>query len=834
LTIKSSFSQDTPAVYPEEGDIIAPSNDRSNSSLFEKLGDWLSFSTISFSLLEIFIAIGFISSFLFIVARWRYHVNWKREFEEAQIESMRELARWKARSQSESSREIQSNIEPIVPLHLAEQLAAGQAVLGIGSELSQIAGRPSWSEILPSIGNEFSESLPASLKRVIVELSENPEALDVSTLSDLFDAIISEIGRDQLTEVLRKTFLRGPQSSDLHDQLATLGWSGVLSMKLDSVGDRAFLRRGVRDKANAASSYTRILPDEEKILRGSLSSNKRFFAQTLGDLQYPDSAVLTLQEMRQNLQFAPEYTRQIGLLLDTRTFFFVGIPVDGLKEYLQAFSARSQESENRHYALVPFRKHNERFRTILGHYGVELLEYQSIEPLYLIGSYLNSLENRTLNSRHGDLNDTDSLRTNMDFKFSDQRLEYLKLKNIGPFRSLELDFEPATDGSNWIVIMGENGIGKTCILRSIAIALIANEDAVLLATGKLLREGARNASIVLRIGRQRLAVDLIRDRIVRPKAQRASPVEAGQMLVLGFPALRGAPSVDPSGPNRNRATPPQPSDLVPLVTGDVDPRMSDFKQWIINVLSHSRIDEKNRRIRRLLDAIVAELVPGDFAGFADLDDSNELYIKTKNKSMRDVSFNTVSQGMASIFNWIGLLTKRMYDVFDHPDIKLPHEQHAVVLIDEMDAHLHPDWQRRLVTITKRFFPNVQVIATTHSPLIASSLQASEIRILERDETGVASLRKPTVRTFGQSADFILQSEVMGLENARPLSVERKIQHYIALSSTRNLTASQKQEMVELRRELSNLGWSGVLEQNDDNRPDPSPKEMVEFLEKNRR
>lgn len=96
----------------------------------------------------------------------------------------------------------------------------------------------------------------------------------------------------------------------------------------------------------------------------------------------------------------------------------------------------------------------------------------------------------------------------------------------------------------------------------------------------------------------------------------------------------------------------------------------------------------------------------------------------------DVPFDDLSQGMISIFNWLGVLAQRLYDFY--PDADKPEDRHAVIMIDEIDAHLHPDWQRRLVELTKKFFPNVQVLATSHSPLLAGALHKEELCALKWD------------------------------------------------------------------------------------------------------
>ena len=79
---------------------------------------------------------------------------------------------------------------------------------------------------------------------------------------------------------------------------------------------------------------------------------------------------------------------------------------------------------------------------------------------------------------------------------------------------------------------------------------------------------------------------------------------------------------------------------------------------------------------------------------------------------------------------------------------------GVVTIDELDLHLHPNWQRRIIHDLKTTFPSLQFIATTHSPQLIGEAQPEEIRMLDDDETSTPP------RSFGIDSSRVLE-EVMG-------------------------------------------------------------------------
>jgi predicted ATP-binding protein involved in virulence len=86
-----------------------------------------------------------------------------------------------------------------------------------------------------------------------------------------------------------------------------------------------------------------------------------------------------------------------------------------------------------------------------------------------------------------------------------------------------------------------------------------------------------------------------------------------------------------------------------------------------------------------------------------------------------------------------------------------------VLIDELDVHLHPRWQRRVAADLKRTFPKIQFVCTTHSPQVIGEVSPNEIRLL--DEPGVGE--RPA-HSLGLDSNAILE-EVMGADSRTPQS-----------------------------------------------------------------
>lgn len=99
------------------------------------------------------------------------------------------------------------------------------------------------------------------------------------------------------------------------------------------------------------------------------------------------------------------------------------------------------------------------------------------------------------------------------------------------------------------------------------------------------------------------------------------------------------------------------------------------------------------------------------------------------------------------------LTRRLSQA--NPNLANPLEGEAIVLIDELDLHLHPQWQRTIVKKLTTTFPNCQFIATTHSPLIIGEVEPSGLILLKQEDNGIRVVQQG-LQGFGLDSSWILQ------------------------------------------------------------------------------
>jgi predicted ATP-binding protein involved in virulence len=111
--------------------------------------------------------------------------------------------------------------------------------------------------------------------------------------------------------------------------------------------------------------------------------------------------------------------------------------------------------------------------------------------------------------------------------------------------------------------------------------------------------------------------------------------------------------------------------------------------------------------------------------------------------------------------WCGDLLFQITETFQ--DYKDPLKARGLLLVDEIDLHLHPVWQRRLVSFIRETLPNVQVVVTTHSPLTIHQAGEGELFVLRRVEGHGASISRFEGAPNKLMLHQLLQSPLFGLE-----------------------------------------------------------------------
>lgn len=156
----------------------------------------------------------------------------------------------------------------------------------------------------------------------------------------------------------------------------------------------------------------------------------------------------------------------------------------------------------------------------------------------------------------------------------------------------------------------------------------------------------------------------------------------------------------------------------------------------------------------------------------------------------------LSVGYKSI---VALAVDIIREMFYHyPNLE---EAHALVIIDEIETHLHPRWKMRIVSLLREAFPKIQFIMTTHDPLCLRGMYQGEVFVLQRNsaDARIESLEElPDVQ--GMRADQILTSEFFGLGSTDP-ATDAKLIRYHHLTRLANRSAENEAERTRLGHEI---------------------------------
>ncbi len=156
---------------------------------------------------------------------------------------------------------------------------------------------------------------------------------------------------------------------------------------------------------------------------------------------------------------------------------------------------------------------------------------------------------------------------------------------------------------------------------------------------------------------------------------------------------------------------------------------------------------RNRQLEAVRQAIYL-LLPG----FSNLRVRRSPLRMSVTKQGQELIVNQLSDGEKGLLAMVGDLARRL--AIANPGLPDPLQGSGVVLIDEIELHLHPKWQREIIPALTRTFPNCQFIVTTHSPQVISQVKPEGIYILERTDEGIVAMRPES--SYGRDSNRILE------------------------------------------------------------------------------
>lgn len=202
-------------------------------------------------------------------------------------------------------------------------------------------------------------------------------------------------------------------------------------------------------------------------------------------------------------------------------------------------------------------------------------------------------------------------------------------------------------------------------------------------------------------------------------------------LILYFDAFRYLMAKNPNGPDLEEFQPDSKTGALKSNIsneGKISNKYFNVKQWLVN-LDYMMLKEEKPYYKNIFNHVIKsfELLFHPLL-FHEINAEGKILFKdTYTHELLDIDM--LSDGFKSIFVIITAIILRLSlaSENDKEDKKEPfYEKEAIILIDEIDCHIHPKWQKNIMPAFRALFPNCQFILTTHSPFILQSLNDYEI------------------------------------------------------------------------------------------------------------
>lgn len=408
------------------------------------------------------------------------------------------------------------------------------------------------------------------------------------------------------------------------------------------------------------------------------------------------------------------------------------------------------------------------------------------------------------------------------------KITRFKMNNIGRFSQFEIPFEQAIEnGSNIIVLFGGNGAGKTSILQALGTALSWYVARVRTEQGSgspILPDRIKNkqsyASIEITVSNMQnndtatdaLAVSwsLVRARVGH-KTDQSSDFSALKLMTQSFreqlthdehlsvPIVAYYPVervvLDIPLKIRGKHTFQQMDGYDNALTSGIDFRRyfewfreredaeneSGVTEEFLNFVSDRLgvdsdiwhlLREKQASARDVQLTAVRSAITAFMPEFTQLRIRRKPYLHMSVKKSDEVlDVAQLSQGEKSLMALVGDIARRLAML--NPALTNPLHGNGVVLIDEVDLHLHPTWQSSLVKRLRDTFPNVQFVLSTHSPLVLAQLREGEAYKIDQEKGCASMISAPNKTALVDTLKDVFDVDVNALKRDRISPIQQR-------------------------------------------------------------
>lgn len=335
------------------------------------------------------------------------------------------------------------------------------------------------------------------------------------------------------------------------------------------------------------------------------------------------------------------------------------------------------------------------------------------------------------------------------------RIDSILIKNLRSFEDLRLDFHASSsDNGQWVVLLGENGVGKSTLLRALTFALSDSKIvAGLLAasTASFRRHDAPAGECVVTLQGHPFRAE-IRAESEREIARQSSDDKARRPFLFAYGCRRGSAL---GGAKREVAF----NDVSEVITlFDESEGLLHAETWLTKLRLGAELKGKDQESKKaIFDSVMTvlqKLLPG-----VDSIDVRDDHVWLSGPGIGHAPLAALSDGYLTTIGWVLDLIARWIHRAERLGLPIGNDftktMDGLVLVDELDLHLHPRWQLHVINDLRELFPRLSFVVTTHNPLTLLGARDGEIWVIRRtgdaDRIKVEQIDLPP----GQRADQVL-------------------------------------------------------------------------------
>ncbi len=368
------------------------------------------------------------------------------------------------------------------------------------------------------------------------------------------------------------------------------------------------------------------------------------------------------------------------------------------------------------------------------------------------------------------------------------RIESLEINKIGAFEHLKMDFPKKTDPekAEIHILTGENGTGKSTILE--ALAEIGKYKIDNFEQSILVNKLDLDSEIHVTTYPEKYSTILTLDDIaqnhiskyiigkdIQTKIDERFGVSFALFAYSGYRRVNSSKMITIDKVNFSF-----PDALHDALSFDNSINTDKLTQWIGSAIAQEALSivkgdferaSKYRNDIKVIEEIIEEIT-NEQVRFDLNSDTMHLNIIINE---RRLALTSLPDGLKSLISWIGDLVMRMSKIGWAFHVPL-FDRNFILFLDEIEVHLHPAWQRKILPVVQKLFKNAQIFISTHSPFVVGSVDGAWVHKLKKEGAYAVLDGEPVLSEDGKSVRRILD-EVFGINEQYGVGVEDDLKKF---------------------------------------------------------